>query len=1003
MYMTKVRCFTIRLRRSLLLCALVVMVSLLGPASVPAALPTVAIQSGYTGVAENGFFYGYFTVSRTGPTTNSLTVEYSIRGTTKNGVDYARLPGVVTIPAGGSSATIVVPPADDDVWEGTETLTLALESNLRPFTIALLPDTQYYTGELYGGKMLMYSRQIEWIVDKKDELNIAFVLHEGDCTDGNTLPEWQRFKNATSLLDGVVPYALAVGNHDGLGTPASQTELFNQFFPLADYTPRPSFGGVCESNRLDNCFHYFTAGGVDWLVLSLEFGPRDEVLAWANQVVTNHPDRRVIVVTHTHIYEDSTLHGSLPTHNHTPTSYGRVNNGTDVWEKFLRHHANVSFVFNGHVLGTGVGRLVGIGDHGNKVYQMLANYQSYANGGSGYLRTVEFNPLADKFTVKSYSPYLKRSLTAPPQQFEYDNLGLFDTNKLAYLIDTNRATATITIADNDRDARPPTIASVRANGFPYEVIVTYGGPVDRLTAESRFNYQIADETGDPIRVIGGTLSADSRTVVLLTASALSVGSAYTLSVVNVRNQEATNGFMAINAQAAFSYSSDLLAANFDDESLAGWQAVDEGAIYTPSNWRSLNGRVEQLSNIYGPDATSLINRRGTYLLWNHPRARHWSSYDVFLQMQSTDDDGIGVMFRYRDANNYYKLEMDRQRNFRQLVKRVGGVDTVLASEPVGYPLYRDVNVTVTVSNNQITVTADYQTLFGGSVTDASHAAGSVALYSWGSEGVSFDNLLVTPINKPPIAAIIEPLAGARFTAPANLVISAIAQDADGGISQVEFYDGAHRLGLLSTSPYSFMWSNATAGSHSLYVKVIDDLGAVGTSAPVSILLTNGDGSPFITAHPASLDVVAGASVVFNVAATGSAPLRYQWRVGGQNIPGATNATLHLPSVQPTNANAYVATVSNSVGVATTLPASLTVLPLRFVTLAMTPDGQFLIELLAEPNRSYLLEATTNLIDWLPVVTLSNPTGALRFLEFNARDHPHRFYRVQPAPAPAPAP
>ena len=70
---------------------------------------------------------------------------------------------------------------------------------------------------------------------------------------------------------------------------------------------------------------------------------------------------------------------------------------------------------------------------------------------------------------------------------------------------------------------------------------------------------------------------------------------------------------------------------------------------------------------------------------------------------------------------------------------------------------------------------------------------------------------------------------------------------------------------------------------------------------------------------------------------------------------------------------------------------------------MTPDGQFLIELLAEPNRSYLLEATTNLIDWLPVVTLSNPTGALRFLEFNARDHPHRFYRVQPAPAPAPAP
>ena len=63
---------------------------------------------------------------------------------------------------------------------------------------------------------------------------------------------------------------------------------------------------------MDNCYHFFSAGGVDWLVFSLEFGPRNEVLAWANQVATNYPNRRVIVLTHTHIYSDNTLHGSSP-------------------------------------------------------------------------------------------------------------------------------------------------------------------------------------------------------------------------------------------------------------------------------------------------------------------------------------------------------------------------------------------------------------------------------------------------------------------------------------------------------------------------------------------------------------------------------------------------------------------------------------------------------------------------------------------------------------------
>jgi hypothetical protein len=71
------------------------------------------------------------------------------------------------------------------------------------------------------------------------------VLHEGDITDGDSPSEWANAKASLSLLDGVIPYALAVGNHDGLMTAQSQTANFNQAFPLSRLyavEKRPLFG-----------------------------------------------------------------------------------------------------------------------------------------------------------------------------------------------------------------------------------------------------------------------------------------------------------------------------------------------------------------------------------------------------------------------------------------------------------------------------------------------------------------------------------------------------------------------------------------------------------------------------------------------------------------------------------------------------------------------------------------------------------------------------------------
>jgi len=70
---------------------------------------------------------GVFRISRTGDTTDSLTVYFHLSGTASNGIDYAKVDESVTIPAGASSAGVVIDPIDDFEVEGTETVLLALQ------------------------------------------------------------------------------------------------------------------------------------------------------------------------------------------------------------------------------------------------------------------------------------------------------------------------------------------------------------------------------------------------------------------------------------------------------------------------------------------------------------------------------------------------------------------------------------------------------------------------------------------------------------------------------------------------------------------------------------------------------------------------------------------------------------------------------------------------------------------------------------------------------------
>src|SRR5262249_25253314 len=59
-------------------------------------------------------------------------------------------------------------------------------------------------------------------------------------------------------------------------------------------------------------------------------------------------------------------------------------------------------------------------------------------------------------------------------------------------------------------------------------------------------------------------------------------------------------------------------------------------------------------------------------------------------------------------------------------------------------------------------------------------------------------------------------------------------------------------------------------------------------------------APFISQNPVSARVAVGSSVTFTVTASGYAPLFYQWRLNGFNIPGATASSYYVPAADVSN-------------------------------------------------------------------------------------------------------
>ncbi len=626
------------------------------------------------------------------------------------------------------------------------------------YTIAVFPDTQDYTSN--DGIKHLFGEMTQWLVDNRQSHNIIFMSHVGDITQNNQSSEWDIAEAALRKLDGKLPYALLPGNHDqgvyGNAANHSSDQLDSRFSAAKQAaTNAGTFGGAYDQEQAAarNTYSTFTApDGTKWLSISLEFGPRDDVIRWAGDIIEKFPDHRVMLATHSLTsYAGRQDNLAAPLYDEgAGYDYGMrtdqrgANDGEYVARALLARYPNIVMTFSGHIFGDGAETDITYNQYGEPVFQFLVNYQNGvsreitgngvesrgSNGGNGAIRLITIDPDNNRITTETYftafDDYLDGFRTKP----ELDRNGLTGYYRGHQEVFENvyvGAGQARAMADAGDD-----IVADAATGAS-KASVKLSAARSLLSGDIQ-KFVWTDKNGDVVaegKEAATDLSLGKHKLTLTATDANGVKTIDTVDVL-VRGDRT------------------LLIENFNDGKADGW-ATDFGATDGSTGNFLLKGTVFSRSTttegLDAPEAALFDQSDATAnkLVYIGAQSAGWSNYVFEATLTQLDNDAIGVYFYYKDANNYYRFTMDGEANRRQLVKVSEGNAVVLAYVNEGVQYNMELPLTVSVVGGVINVFLGDKNVFGGPVVDATSPllGGTVGVYSSGQRASVFDDIVVT--------------------------------------------------------------------------------------------------------------------------------------------------------------------------------------------------------------------------------------------------------------------
>lgn len=274
------------------------------------------------------------------------------------------------------------------------------------FSIAVIGDTQvvsWYHTNPKDPKENILCHTYDWIIENKDEKKISFSIGLGDITEYDLDIEWEHTTEEIFKQDGVLPYLAIQGNHDSIAQ-------YNRY--MANETYMKQIKGVYKQGSVENAYTTFSASGIDFLVISLDYGPDDDVLAWAGKVIEDHPYHRVIIATHSYLYysgKPGKPGESLQATADSESVSGGPdsNNGIDIWNEFASQYENIFLVLSGHIDADALVTTQLKGKNGNIVTQILCDPQHIdkVDRPTGMIAMLYFSEDGNKMQTEWYSPY----------------------------------------------------------------------------------------------------------------------------------------------------------------------------------------------------------------------------------------------------------------------------------------------------------------------------------------------------------------------------------------------------------------------------------------------------------------------------------------------------------------------------------------------------------------------------------------------------------------------
>ncbi|WP_299058089.1 metallophosphoesterase [uncultured Nocardioides sp.] len=282
------------------------------------------------------------------------------------------------------------------------------------FTIGVIPDTQ---NEVSRSGDDRFAQRTRWLAGRATGDDLRFVVHTGDVTDWGWAAGEQlsRARSAMDVLGAAgVPWQLALGNHDsrrhgwngqgGYGSlPYTQNPECTRRFGSAcndasllrrtdetDAAFARSFAGRFEADRIANAYRNFEAGGLRWMVLSLEPWPRAAVVEWAKSVAAHHPRRNIVIATHSYLDENGRIASSA--------EYGATS-PQQLWQQLVSQYANIKVVLSGHTGAAAYRTDTGV--KGNKVASFLGAFHS---PDTNPVRLLTVDPTANSLTTRIFTP-----------------------------------------------------------------------------------------------------------------------------------------------------------------------------------------------------------------------------------------------------------------------------------------------------------------------------------------------------------------------------------------------------------------------------------------------------------------------------------------------------------------------------------------------------------------------------------------------------------------------